>query len=241
MSTDFKKDAVSPFRQEFITLEARSLLIDLWKCESDERWKICEFIRDAPELIAAKFLGVKVETVLGLSYAPSANRLPQPIGGYVSRDKNLIRISGDEPPSRRRFTLAHEIGHWILHPEQECFRDSAISKLNHSDPKRPLIEREADKFAAELLMPFKTVDEEFAARFGDLSESVIYAWEFWENLTKSEQYYTKDVFLRSPFKRAMLISGLGSYQRDVFMPLCEVFAVSKSAMARRLLELRLVR
>ncbi len=54
---------------------------------------------------------------------------------------------------RRRFTIAHEIGHFVLHPE-----------LAHPEPARPersdqvteagrVEDREADAFAAELLMP----------------------------------------------------------------------------------------
>ena len=47
------------------------------------------------------------------------------------------------------FTIAHELGHWVLHRE-------LVGK--HT----PQMEREADKFATYLLMPENFVREEFA-------------------------------------------------------------------------------
>lgn len=56
-----------------------------------------------------------------------------------------------KPLSRRRFTLAHEIGHHLLargsHPDARfCIFDTPSTK-------RTLIERACDRFAAHLLMP----------------------------------------------------------------------------------------
>lgn len=50
-------------------------------------------------------------------------------------------------PTRQRFTVAHELGHLVLHDGDVEFRDR-ITLLGVS-PK----ERQANKFAAELLMP----------------------------------------------------------------------------------------
>lgn len=49
--------------------------------------------------------------------------------------------------ARRRFTLAHEIGHVVLHGDVH-----ATAAARGGGPRRPK-EREADRFAAELLMP----------------------------------------------------------------------------------------
>ncbi|MBR0224755.1 MAG: ImmA/IrrE family metallo-endopeptidase [Thermoguttaceae bacterium] len=50
-------------------------------------------------------------------------------------------------PDRRRFTLAHELGHAILH--RESFPD-------------PEVEKEADEFAAELLAPAASIRKDFS-------------------------------------------------------------------------------
>lgn len=56
-------------------------------------------------------------------------------------------------PERVRFTIAHELGHFILHRElQLIFNCDKVSiHTGHDDLRR--IEREADDFASNLLMP----------------------------------------------------------------------------------------
>ncbi len=58
-------------------------------------------------------------------------------------------------PTRRRFTTAHELGHWMLHrqiyekdPEQYRY----LPRFQHTDGQGPL-EQEANAFAANLLVP----------------------------------------------------------------------------------------
>ena len=56
-------------------------------------------------------------------------------------------------PERRRFTIAHELGHFILHrttqPAFNCDKESVHTGID----SLKLIEREADDFASNLLMP----------------------------------------------------------------------------------------
>jgi hypothetical protein len=67
-------------------------------------------------------------------------------------DRAIISVSEDSGPQRRRFSIAHELGHWELHRGRqfEC-RASDIDNAENSllDP-----ERQADEFAADLLMPW---------------------------------------------------------------------------------------
>lgn len=64
-----------------------------------------------------------------------------------------IFYNGKASPERRRFTIAHELGHFILHRGQRqsfnCDKESVYSGI---DTIR-VIEREADDFASNLLMP----------------------------------------------------------------------------------------
>lgn len=59
-----------------------------------------------------------------------------------------VWVRADSPHVRRRFTLAHELGHLMLHPTGKKFRDITTGTLMH-----PREEREANAFAASLLMP----------------------------------------------------------------------------------------
>lgn len=54
----------------------------------------------------------------------------------------VVRVS--DPPRRRRYTVAHELGHWVLARNGEVFEQQ---------PTRTTVERWCDKFAAALLMP----------------------------------------------------------------------------------------
>lgn len=62
--------------------------------------------------------------------------------GYDNK-KPVIVLTGDTPADRTRFSVAHELGHLILH--STLFGDIQA------------FEREADTFAAELLMPEETM------------------------------------------------------------------------------------
>lgn len=67
-------------------------------------------------------------------------------------DRAIISVSQDSGLQRRRFSIAHELGHWELHRGRqfEC-RTSDIDNAENS-PLNP--ERQADEFAADLLMPW---------------------------------------------------------------------------------------
>jgi hypothetical protein len=63
-------------------------------------------------------------------------------------DGHAIELRGSSGERRLRFTIAHEIGHFLLHPER------AISERGGATNQATArLEREADQFAAELLMP----------------------------------------------------------------------------------------
>lgn len=70
-----------------------------------------------------------------------------------SGPRGLIRVKEDIPErGRKRFAVAHEIGHWILHRDisqiSVCTEENMIARYKASAP-----EVEASTFAAELLMP----------------------------------------------------------------------------------------
>jgi Zn-dependent peptidase ImmA (M78 family) len=68
----------------------------------------------------------------------------------------IIGVNESHHPNRQRFTIAHELGHFILHGDEArvfvdakpvFFRDEKSSEGSHRQ------EIEANRFAAELLMP----------------------------------------------------------------------------------------
>lgn len=64
-------------------------------------------------------------------------------------------VSAADPLPRRRFTAAHELGHFVLHrATMGRFRADTDATLREADEDvMDRMEREANRFAAELLMP----------------------------------------------------------------------------------------
>lgn len=77
----------------------------------------------------------------------------------VGRGGTIIGVNKSHHRHRQRFSMAHEIGHWLLHPGQGVHVDDAGSMfridLRDQDSAKgtDLEEKEANLFAAELLMP----------------------------------------------------------------------------------------
>lgn len=98
------------------------------------------------------------EDLLGLRIRPEAGM--GGLSGALLPAQRLIRVNADEPPERRRFTVAHEIGHWVVHCADRRERAPIMCRVvarPGADPR----EREANVFAADLLMPAAAVRRRF--------------------------------------------------------------------------------
>lgn len=84
-----------------------------------------------------------------------------------SRDDWAIYIPEHSSPLDDRFTLAHELGHFILHSEIGAKPIRAFRRFDSRD-EVTLAEREADAFALSLLMPRDCVLEELNTYGPDL-------------------------------------------------------------------------
>jgi hypothetical protein len=100
------------------------------------------------ESIAEDYLGLRIEQAY------------MDCSGMLLPTERLIRINAaegprNEAPLRRfRFTIAHELGHWICHALEGA--DPAASycrPIDLTEAADRSLEREANVFAAELLMP----------------------------------------------------------------------------------------
>ncbi len=109
------------------------------------------------------------------------------LGKTLVRSRRIVislRLKQSPDVGRYRFTLAHEIGHWVLHrpvilaaaQQGGLFEDASndvITTLNRSivGPNPPREEIQANRFASALLIDRDALPREFAARFqpGELS------------------------------------------------------------------------
>jgi len=80
------------------------------------------------------------------------------ISGMLFRDgtRTIIGVNSDHHPNRQRFTIAHEVGHLLLHPGRPIILDKLV-RVNRRDSVSALAsdrqEIEANQFAASLLTP----------------------------------------------------------------------------------------
>lgn len=112
------------------------------------------------EDIADSHAGLLVRGVEDLSSAPGAPAAQdgQTLSGLLLPVLGEIWVNAEEArqwPPRRRFTIAHELGHWSLHREAERSVYCRSASVDPRDPRPPLppAEEEANAFAAAVLMP----------------------------------------------------------------------------------------
>lgn len=93
------------------------------------------------------------------------------ISGVLRRegDDFQIYVNSQHSSLRKRYTVAHELGHYFLHKEQvSAFIDPELNlyRCDNNDASGTdswFREVQANKFAAALLMPAKLVAEQYAA------------------------------------------------------------------------------
>lgn len=98
--------------------------------------------------------------------------------GMLIRDADRVIIAVNDAHSerRQRFTIAHEIGHWILHPGRPLVVDATVKvnlRARNSGFATQREETEANQFAAALLMPFESVERLYGKPGNDQSQQHI--------------------------------------------------------------------
>jgi len=131
--------------------------------------RVPEFIWDGESLpvpvdsIVDNVLGLRVRLADDLTSAPGCeDLLSMHLSGLLLTDLGEIWVNAGEAeqwPGRRRFTIGHEVGHYLLHQDEAprifC-RSGYIGGAEEENPEplpKPPGEAEADAFAAALLMP----------------------------------------------------------------------------------------
>lgn len=89
-----------------------------------------------------------------IKHAPSKE-----FSGLLYRKDNTayMAISSSESDVRQRFTIAHELGHFYLHPQKDTFVEY---RDNEKNIVRGYKEVQANQFAAALLIPRKLLEKD---------------------------------------------------------------------------------
>lgn len=118
---------------------------------------------DIEELIRVLGIGLRIHP------------LPDQKSGYMRFENGrwIIGVNSLHHPNRQRFTMAHELGHYILHKDEiGNFEDTILFRQGSDFTGAPL-ENEANQFASELLMPeneFRDVVPRLSGQIDDIAK-----------------------------------------------------------------------
>jgi Zn-dependent peptidase ImmA (M78 family) len=104
---------------------------------------------------------IKLAKTYGIEVYPENKEVGDDFNACIVHDKELnkykILVNQNQPLERQRFSIAHELAHYILHPDKLA----EVGRLNRGpgDNINKEEEEKADSLAAEILMPVIYVDE----------------------------------------------------------------------------------
>jgi len=100
--------------------------------------------------------------------------LPMNISGLIQPEDGdgfVIKINRFESKERQRFTIAHEISHYLLHRDR--INAGIIDSVLYRSKLSSRIEAEANRLAADIVMPRQAVSAEMANFAKDLGDDEI--------------------------------------------------------------------
>jgi|SRR5690606_3771716 len=159
------------------------------------------------------------------------------VAGLIDQENKLVLISNNYPKETQNFTIAHELGHAILHKQAVIHRDRPVdsSKMKGRNPQ----EVQADRFATYYLMPKKLVLAIFEDRF--LTKEFEINELNTNRLVRNQNIFDLINKVKNLRGLARKLAGTTSYDNKHFKSMAEIFGVSVEAMAIRLEELNLIK
>jgi hypothetical protein len=223
-----------------VSAAARDLLIQTHTRLSQRRGEPVphhEFYPVRLDVLVEEVLGWRIERVSSVGHHGDEMTL-DPIHGTSDFADRLITIAVDtQRPARQNFTLAHEIGHIVLHSDLDLVRARRVHSVRSvkgvpQDKALWRLEREANLFATELLMPPKAVRVQFESTFGCSSLDVQAAIR--KTQAPSSDWRDTELLV----KASEAVAAHREFGTESSMH--EFFGVSRTSMGVRLRELGLV-
>lgn len=119
---------------------------------------------------------VKLGTIAkALGIGLRASTLPAGISGEIrptdNRTSFVVRVNRHDGARRQRFTIAHEIAHYLLHRDHigAGIKDDALYRSSLSDTR----EAEANRLASDILMPDHLITAELASARAQGVEDIV--------------------------------------------------------------------
>jgi Zn-dependent peptidase ImmA (M78 family) len=210
---------------------ARSLQMRMWNRQSllNKRQADIQPLDILDPTMAFTTLGFTVEAKNVLGYFTFEDGESE-VAGIINKNESTVQYSRQMPQNTQMFTLAHELGHALLHENLVMHRDRSVVPGMTRSP----YEMEADKFATYFLMPTVQVKKEFERRFGCLCLHFTENSAFGLSSTPFSEFRKQASSLR---KFTRILADAEFFHRNYFTSMSEIFHVSTEAMAIRIEEL----
>lgn len=134
---------------------------ELARVAAHERAVLDQFLSEYPVKLGhlAKELGVAIRV----------SSLGTGISGAISREGNqyVIKVNRNEARERQRFTIGHELAHFLLHRTIiDSSPDGITDTVLYRSGAPERIEFEANRLAADIVMPMRLIEKELREDFG---------------------------------------------------------------------------
>lgn len=147
--------------------EVRSPSREYLNLAPEVRADIDKYLSEHPVKLGAiaKRLGVKV----------LLSTLPRGTSGQIGQENGdfVIRINRHEAKHRQRFTLAHELAHYLLHRELIVAEGGWSENVLLRSGQPANVEYEANRLASDLVLPSAQLAEATAEYSGPMTPEVI--------------------------------------------------------------------
>ncbi len=148
--------------------EVKSPSKEYLNLDPEVRADIDEYLTEYPVKLGAiaKRLGVKV----------LLSTLPRGTSGQIGQENGdfVIRVNRHEAKHRQRFTLAHELAHFLLHRDRVEEANGWSENVLLRAPDQPMqIEYEANRLASDLVIPSSQLADATAEYSGPMTPEVI--------------------------------------------------------------------
>ena len=104
-----------------------------------------------------------------LNVAIKVSSMPTGVSGQIARDRDgyVIRVNRNEARERQRFTIGHELAHFLLHRDViDRSPDGITDNVLYRSGAPEQIEYEANRLAADIVMPMALVERKLRDEYG---------------------------------------------------------------------------
>lgn len=167
---------------------------ELDRVEERTRGILNRFLSERPVKLGklASALGVKIKvSSLGIGVSGQISR---------ARDGYVIRVNRNEARERQRFTIGHELAHYLLHKDViDNSPDGITDTVLYRSGKSEQIEFEANRLAAAIVMPLGLVEHDLQEGFGGrITEASIEALASRFEVSKSAMEIRVNMLMQRP-------------------------------------------